>query len=109
MEHDTIIKQRTELQLLISELRDRDKELNEMVQAHHTEMKAWQEDRLRSHSLEQRCAKLDRESQAKLYNNNNIVIDKVYPRSLQVYLFGFINPTNIQALNFSKFRANITV
>ena len=60
MERDTIIKQRTELQLLIGELRDRDKELNEMVQAHHTEMKAWEEDRTRSHTLEQRCAKLER-------------------------------------------------
>lgn len=60
MERDTIIKQRTELQLLINELRDRDKELNEMVQAHRTEMKAWEEDRARSHNLEQRCAKLER-------------------------------------------------
>lgn len=60
MERDTIIKQRTELQLLISELKDRDKELNEMVQAHHTEMKAWEEDRTRSHTLDHRCAKLER-------------------------------------------------
>lgn len=66
MERDTIIKQRTELQLLISELRDRDKELNEMVQAHRTEMKAWEEDRNRSQLLEQRCAKLDRKLQSAL-------------------------------------------
>jgi len=61
MERDTIIKQRTELQLLINELRDRDKELNEMVQAHHTEMKAWKEDRSRTQLLEQKCAKLESE------------------------------------------------
>ncbi|KAF6033142.1 CCDC62 [Bugula neritina] len=61
MERDTIIKQRTELQLLINELRDRDKELNEMVQAHHTEMKAWKEDRSRTQLLEQKCAKLERD------------------------------------------------
>lgn len=60
MERDTIIKQRTELHLLISELRDRDRELNDMVQAHHTEMKAWQEDRSLNHLLEQKCAKLER-------------------------------------------------
>ena len=68
MERDTIIKQRTEL--LISELRDRDKELNDMVQAHHTEMKVWQEDRSLTHSLEQRCAKVD--------SINQYLIDSMY-------------------------------
>ncbi|XP_067944416.1 coiled-coil domain-containing protein 62-like isoform X2 [Watersipora subatra] len=61
MERDTIVKQRTELQLLIGELRDRDKELNDMVQAHHTEMKAWQEDRCLTQSMEQKCVKLERD------------------------------------------------
>lgn len=44
-EMSIIQKQRQELQLLISELRDRDRELNSMVSAHQTQLLAWEEDR----------------------------------------------------------------
>ena len=38
MDSSTIIRQRKELQLMISELKDRDKELNELVQSHHKQV-----------------------------------------------------------------------
>lgn len=71
MERDTIIKQRTELQLLIGELKDRDRELNEMVQAHHSQMKAWEDDRRRTQELEQRCSKYEREWKITLITCNS--------------------------------------
>ncbi|XP_078083175.1 coiled-coil domain-containing protein 62 isoform X2 [Mustelus asterias] len=69
LENGTIQKQRNELQLLVAELKDRDKELNEMVAAHQKQLLAWEEDRLRILSLEERCAKLEHE----LRNRNEII------------------------------------
>ncbi|XP_078410247.1 coiled-coil domain-containing protein 62 isoform X2 [Cetorhinus maximus] len=69
LENATIQKQRNELQLLVAELKDRDKELNEMVAAHQKQLLAWEEDRLRILSLEERCAKVEHE----LRNRNEII------------------------------------
>ncbi|XP_032899087.1 coiled-coil domain-containing protein 62 isoform X3 [Amblyraja radiata] len=69
LENATIQKQRTELQLLVAELKDRDKELNEMVSAHQKQLLAWEEDRLRILGLEERCAKVEHE----LRNRNEII------------------------------------
>ncbi|XP_043924847.1 coiled-coil domain-containing protein 62 [Protopterus annectens] len=63
LESITIQKQRTELQLLMAELRDRDKELNEMVAVHQKQMLAWEEGRQRVLTLEQRCTRLENELQ----------------------------------------------
>jgi len=60
-ENETIKKQRSELQLLIGELRDRDRELNEMVSTHQRQMDAWQHDRHRATSLEEKCSRLQRQ------------------------------------------------
>lgn len=57
----TIQRQRRELQLLMAELKDRDKELNAMAASHHKQLHAWEQDRQRVLSLEQRCARLDGE------------------------------------------------
>ncbi|MGH0147904.1 UNVERIFIED_CONTAM: hypothetical protein FKN15_011197 [Acipenser sinensis] len=54
IESMTIQKQRKELQLLIAELKDRDKELNNMVLAHQKQLVAWEVDRQRVLTLEQR-------------------------------------------------------
>ncbi|XP_022054409.1 coiled-coil domain-containing protein 62 isoform X1 [Acanthochromis polyacanthus] len=59
----TIQRQRRELQLLIAELKDREKELNVMAASHHKQHRAWEQDRQRVLSLEQRCARLDEELQ----------------------------------------------
>ncbi|XP_068562540.1 coiled-coil domain-containing protein 62 isoform X2 [Cebidichthys violaceus] len=59
----TIQKQRRELQLLMAELKDRDRELNAMAASHHQQLHAWEQDRQRVLSLEQRCARLDEELQ----------------------------------------------
>ena len=56
MENDMIQKQRQELQLLISELRDRDRELNEMVSAHQRQLTSWDQDRKRIQALEEKLA-----------------------------------------------------
>ncbi|XP_067861863.1 putative leucine-rich repeat-containing protein DDB_G0290503 isoform X2 [Heptranchias perlo] len=69
LENGTIQKQRNELQLLVAELKDRDKELNEMVAAHQKQLLAWEEDRLRILGLEERCAKVEHE----LRNRNEII------------------------------------
>ncbi|TDH02378.1 hypothetical protein EPR50_G00172120 [Perca flavescens] len=59
----TIQKQRKELQLLMAELKDRDRELNTMAASHHKQLHAWEQDRHRVLTLEQRCARLDDELQ----------------------------------------------
>ncbi|XP_007489961.1 coiled-coil domain-containing protein 62 isoform X1 [Monodelphis domestica] len=61
IEAHTIEKQRKELQLLIGELRDRDRELSEMVLAHQRQLIAWEDDRQKVLTLEERCCKLETE------------------------------------------------
>uniref|UniRef100_G1QBE4 Coiled-coil domain containing 62 n=1 Tax=Myotis lucifugus TaxID=59463 RepID=G1QBE4_MYOLU len=61
LEISTIEKQRKELQLLIGELKDRDKELNEMVAVHQRQLLSWEEDRQKVLTLEERCSKLEGE------------------------------------------------
>ncbi|XP_042766569.1 coiled-coil domain-containing protein 62 isoform X4 [Panthera leo] len=58
-EISTIEKQRKELQLLIGELKDRDKELNDMVAVHQRQLLSWEEDRQKVLTLEERCSKLE--------------------------------------------------
>jgi len=45
MESSTIQKQRKEVQLLVTELKDRDRELNDMMSAHQHQLLAWEQDR----------------------------------------------------------------
>ena len=60
-ENETIQKQRHELTLLITELRDRDRELNDTVAAHQRQLSGWDQDRKRILVLEEKCARLERE------------------------------------------------
>ena len=57
----TIQRQRRELQLLMAELRDRDRELNTMAASHHQQLHVWEQDRQRVLTLEQRCSRTDGE------------------------------------------------
>ncbi|NWH16470.1 CCD62 protein, partial [Grus americana] len=57
----TIQKQRQELQLLIAELKDRDKELNDMVAVHQRQLLAWEDDRQKILTLAERCNLLNNE------------------------------------------------
>ncbi|XP_010875691.1 coiled-coil domain-containing protein 62 isoform X2 [Esox lucius] len=61
MESAIILRQRHELQLLIADLKDRDQELNTMAAAHHKQVTAWEQDRQRVLTLEQRCSRLEDE------------------------------------------------
>ncbi|XP_060049167.1 coiled-coil domain-containing protein 62 isoform X2 [Erinaceus europaeus] len=61
VETSTIERQRKELQLLICELKDRDKELNDMVAVHQRQLLSWEEDRQKVLTLEERCSKLEGE------------------------------------------------
>ncbi|XP_005802547.2 coiled-coil domain-containing protein 62 isoform X1 [Xiphophorus maculatus] len=59
----TIQRQRRELQLLMAELKDRERELNAMSASHHRQHQAWEQDRQTALVLEQRCSRLDDELQ----------------------------------------------
>uniref|UniRef100_A0A8C6NG56 Uncharacterized protein n=1 Tax=Melopsittacus undulatus TaxID=13146 RepID=A0A8C6NG56_MELUD len=61
LENSTIEKQRQELQLLIAELKDRDKELNDMVAVHQRQLLAWEDDRQKLLTLAERCNLLNNE------------------------------------------------
>ncbi|XP_041826406.1 coiled-coil domain-containing protein 62 isoform X3 [Melanotaenia boesemani] len=59
----TIRRQRRELQLLMAELKDRERELNAMAASHYKQHQAWVEDRQRVLMLGQKCARLEEELQ----------------------------------------------
>lgn len=59
----TVQRQRRELQLLMAELKDREKELNAMSASQHKQLLAWEQDRHRMLALERRCARLNEELQ----------------------------------------------
>ncbi len=61
LEANTIQKQRRELQLLIGELQDRDRELNEMVASHQNQLLAWEQDRQKLLTLQQRYTRVNGE------------------------------------------------
>ncbi|XP_034954285.2 coiled-coil domain-containing protein 62 isoform X3 [Zootoca vivipara] len=69
LESSTIQKQRKELQLLIVELKDRDKELNDMVAVHQRQLLAWDDDRQKILTLAERCSKLENE----LHKRNEMI------------------------------------
>ncbi|NXS08616.1 CCD62 protein, partial [Neodrepanis coruscans] len=72
-----IKKHRQELQLLIAELKDRDRELNDMVAVHQRHIRAWESDRHKILTLAERCSLLTSE-----LNDKNAVI-KSLTRRLQ--------------------------
>jgi hypothetical protein len=47
------------LQLLVAELRDRDRELNDTVASHQQQLAAWERDRRRIYVLDERCSQLE--------------------------------------------------
>jgi len=57
-ENETIEAQREELQMLVAELRDRDRELDEMVARHQLQINAWQHDHRLVISLQHECSQL---------------------------------------------------
>uniref|UniRef100_A0A1I8HKZ8 Coiled-coil domain-containing protein 62 n=1 Tax=Macrostomum lignano TaxID=282301 RepID=A0A1I8HKZ8_9PLAT len=64
-ENGVIVKQRKELQLLVSELRERDTELNELVNSHQKQLSNWEADRKRLIVLEEKLRQKDQELQEK--------------------------------------------
>uniref|UniRef100_A0A8C4Y3G2 Coiled-coil domain containing 62 n=1 Tax=Gopherus evgoodei TaxID=1825980 RepID=A0A8C4Y3G2_9SAUR len=69
LESSTIQKQRKELQLLLAELKDRDKELNDMVAVHQRQLLAWEDDRQKILTLAERCSRLENE----LHKRNEMI------------------------------------
>ena len=52
LENTTLQKQRQEIQLLMGELKDRDRELSDMAAAHQQQLLAWEQDRHRLATLD---------------------------------------------------------
>ncbi|XP_075023850.1 coiled-coil domain-containing protein 62 isoform X2 [Calonectris borealis] len=75
LENSTIQKQRQELHLLIAELKDRDKELNDMVAVHQRQLLAWEDDRQKILTLAERCSLLNNE-----LNKRNEIIKSLTKR-----------------------------
>ncbi|NXY15289.1 CCD62 protein, partial [Atrichornis clamosus] len=68
-----IRRQRQELQLLIAELKDRDRELNDMVVVHQRHIQAWEDDRQNILTLAERCSLLTSE-----LNERNAIIKSLH-------------------------------
>ena len=58
-ENNTIVKQRHELNLLIEELQDRDKELNKMVDSHKQQLLNWEKDRRTILTQDEKISRLE--------------------------------------------------
>ncbi|KAM9330885.1 coiled-coil domain-containing protein 62 [Gastrophryne carolinensis] len=69
LQNSIIEKQRKELKLLIAELKDRDKELNDTVSLHQRQLLAWENDRQKILTLQQKSDRLESE----LQRRNNII------------------------------------
>ena len=61
-ENSTIVKQRHELNLLLDELKDRDIELNNMVESHKKQLLSWEKDRRTILSLDEKVSLLESET-----------------------------------------------
>ncbi|XP_062360269.1 coiled-coil domain-containing protein 62 [Cinclus cinclus] len=68
-QNSIIRRQRQELKLLIAELKDRDRELNDMVAVHERHIQAWEDDRQKILSLAEKCSLLTSE-----LNEKNAII-----------------------------------
>ncbi|XP_032085232.1 LOW QUALITY PROTEIN: coiled-coil domain-containing protein 62 [Thamnophis elegans] len=68
-ESDIVQKLKKELQLVLAELKDRDKELNNMVAVHHRQFLAWEEDRQKILTLEERSSRIENE----LHKRNEMI------------------------------------
>ncbi|KAM6051523.1 coiled-coil domain-containing protein 62 isoform 1-T1 [Theristicus caerulescens] len=75
LENSAIEKQRQELQLLIAELKDRDRELNDMVAVHQRQLLAWEDDQQKILTLAERCNLLNNE-----LNERNEIIKSLTKR-----------------------------
>ena len=73
LETTTVQKQRAELELLVAELRDRDRELNEMVSSHQKQLLSWEMDRQIVLNLSQKCANLQGKTFASPRENTILV------------------------------------
>ena len=58
-ENSTIVKQRHELNLLIEELKDRDSELNKMVESHRQQLTNWEKDRRTILAQDEKLSRLE--------------------------------------------------
>ncbi|KAM9259761.1 coiled-coil domain-containing protein 62 isoform 1-T1 [Cariama cristata] len=74
-ENSTIQEQRQELQLLIAELKDRDKELGDMVAVHQRHLLAWEDDQRKILTLAESCNLLNNE-----LNKRNEIIKSLTKR-----------------------------
>ncbi|NXU08539.1 CCD62 protein, partial [Pardalotus punctatus] len=70
-----IRRQRQELKLLIAELKDRDRELHDMVAVHERHIQAWEDDRQKILTLAERCSALTSE-----LNERNAIIKSLTKR-----------------------------
>ncbi|XP_070807016.1 coiled-coil domain-containing protein 62 [Pituophis catenifer annectens] len=68
-ESDLVQKLKKELQLVLAELKDRDKELNNMVAVHQRQFLAWEDDRQKILTLEERSSRLENE----LHKRNEMI------------------------------------
>ncbi|KAM6051906.1 LOW QUALITY PROTEIN: coiled-coil domain-containing protein 62 [Chlamydotis macqueenii] len=74
-ENSTVQKQRRELQLLMGELEDGDKELNETIAVHQRQLLAWEDDWQKILTLAERCNLLENE-----LNKRNAIIKSLTER-----------------------------
>lgn len=72
MEVSTIQKQRQEIQLLMMELKDRDRELGDMMNSHQQQLLAWEQDRQRVITLDRKCTQYEADLQAKSTQLHNV-------------------------------------
>lgn len=84
LENTTLQKQRQEIQLLMTELRDRDRELSDMMTSHQQQLVAWQQDRDRLASLERKCTQYEEELRMKASQLRNAITNLKSMKSTEI-------------------------
>ncbi|KAL4223443.1 estrogen receptor binding [Mactra antiquata] len=84
LENTTLHKQRHEIQLLMTELKDRDKELSDMMTSHQQQLVAWQQDRDRLGMLERKCTQYEDELRAKTNQLRKTITDLKSLKSTEI-------------------------
>ncbi|KAH3884458.1 apical junction molecule-like [Dreissena polymorpha] len=84
LENTTLQKQRQEIQLLVAELRDRDRELSEMASAHQQQLVAWEQDRQRLGAMDRKCTQYEEDLRSKTVQLRNYVANLKSLRTREV-------------------------
>ncbi|KAL3856483.1 hypothetical protein ACJMK2_011234, partial [Sinanodonta woodiana] len=102
LESMTIQRQRKEIQFLVTELKDRDRELNDIMESHQQQLLAWEQDRHRLMQLEQTCSQYKEELEVKAHHMKQLAEQVKQLKTSQTSHTQALESTQEKVMNLSK-------